>query len=240
MNSGTIEKGPYVLTELVTEAVPVVGDEPGQPCRVQEETYANTTRENRKLIDAEAEAIHMILNGIGDEIYSTVDVCATAREMWLSIERLQQEESINKQDVKTKLFWEFGKFTSRDGESIKSYYTTFYRMINEMQQQDLDTVSYHTLFGILKQHQNEVNEILLEKIARNANPLALVVATQHYPTDHYQAPKPHKTYAPSSRPTQSIRSHSPTRNKGKEIAKPVTPPSKLASEEEDDSEPKKA
>ncbi|GJT01394.1 hypothetical protein Tco_0822563 [Tanacetum coccineum] len=47
-----------------------------------------------------AKAIHMILNGIGDDIYSTVDACATAREMWLAIERLQQGESINKQDVK--------------------------------------------------------------------------------------------------------------------------------------------
>ncbi|GKB44695.1 hypothetical protein Tco_0889637 [Tanacetum coccineum] len=41
-------------------------------------------------------------------------------------------ESINKQDVKTKLFLEFSKFTSRNGESIESYYTTFYRMMNEM------------------------------------------------------------------------------------------------------------
>ncbi|GKB84285.1 hypothetical protein Tco_0956557 [Tanacetum coccineum] len=49
-------------------------------------------------------------------LLSLVDACSTAREMWLAIERLQQGESINKQDVKTKLFWEFGKFTSRDGE----------------------------------------------------------------------------------------------------------------------------
>ncbi|GJY74484.1 hypothetical protein Tco_0478915 [Tanacetum coccineum] len=40
------------------------------------------------------------------------------KEMWTAIERLQQGESLNVQDVKTNLFWEFGKFTSRDGESI--------------------------------------------------------------------------------------------------------------------------
>ncbi|GKC93142.1 retrovirus-related pol polyprotein from transposon TNT 1-94 [Tanacetum coccineum] len=34
-----------------------------------------------------------------------------------------QGESLNKQDVKTNLFWEFGKFISRDGESIESYYS---------------------------------------------------------------------------------------------------------------------
>nr|GEZ39912.1 Gag-Pol polyprotein [Tanacetum cinerariifolium] len=40
---------------------------------------------------------------------------------------------------------------------------------------DLDKESYHKLFDILKQYQNEVNEICAEKIAKNANPLALVV-----------------------------------------------------------------
>ncbi|GKE08525.1 hypothetical protein Tco_1412076 [Tanacetum coccineum] len=58
----SIEKGPYIITEIVTKVVPVVGDELGQPCKVQEETYANTNLENQKLIDPEAEAIHIILN----------------------------------------------------------------------------------------------------------------------------------------------------------------------------------
>ncbi|GJR65211.1 hypothetical protein Tco_0011276 [Tanacetum coccineum] len=75
---------------------------------------------------------HLILTGIGDEIYSTVDACQTAQEMWEAIERLQQGESLNIQDVKTNLFWEFGKFTSHDGETIESYYTRFYKMMNEM------------------------------------------------------------------------------------------------------------
>nr|GEV03943.1 hypothetical protein [Tanacetum cinerariifolium] len=93
-----------------------ISDNPGQPRVVREETYVNTTPENRKLLDAEAEAIHMILNGIGNDIYSTLDACHTAIELWLAIKRLQQRESINKQDVKINLFLEFGKSTSRDGE----------------------------------------------------------------------------------------------------------------------------
>ncbi|GJR47986.1 putative ribonuclease H-like domain-containing protein [Tanacetum coccineum] len=73
----------------------------------------------------------MILTRIRDEIYSTVDACNTAHEMWKAIERLQQGESLNIQDVKTNLFWEFGKFTSHDGESIESYYSRFYKLMNE-------------------------------------------------------------------------------------------------------------
>ncbi|GKC14146.1 hypothetical protein Tco_1010928 [Tanacetum coccineum] len=197
-----IMAGPYILTEIVHEAVLAIREQLAQPRRVEQETYCNTTPESRKLIDAEAEAIHMILNGIGDDIYSTVDTCSTTREMWLAIKCLQQVESISKQDVKTKLFWEFGKFTLRDGESIKSYYSRFYKRMNEM-------------------------------IARNANPLALIAATQHYPDTHYQAQENHKPYAPSSRQKPSTRSHAPTRNIGKEIAKLITPSSESASEEVD-------
>ncbi|GJT24903.1 hypothetical protein Tco_0894840 [Tanacetum coccineum] len=104
----------------------------GQPRVVREETYANTSPKNKKLIDFEAEAIHIILNGIGNNVYSIVDARPTNREMWLAIERLQQGEFVNIQDVKTKLFWKFGKFTSRDAESIESYYTRFYRILDEM------------------------------------------------------------------------------------------------------------
>ncbi|GJS50320.1 reverse transcriptase domain-containing protein, partial [Tanacetum coccineum] len=82
--------------------------------------------------ESEKEAIHLLLTGIGDEIYSTVDACKTTHEMWIAIERLQQSESLNIQDVKTNLFWEFGKFTSRDEESMESYYSRFFKMMNEM------------------------------------------------------------------------------------------------------------
>nr|GFB78396.1 hypothetical protein [Tanacetum cinerariifolium] len=46
------------------------------------------------------------------------------------------------------------------------------------QSQELKTVSYHELYDILKQHQNEVNEIKAERIAHVANPLVLVAQQQ--------------------------------------------------------------
>ncbi|GJR43091.1 retrovirus-related pol polyprotein from transposon TNT 1-94 [Tanacetum coccineum] len=172
-------------------------------------------------------------------------------------ERLQQGKSLNIQDVTTNLFWEFGKFTSRDGESIESYYSRIYKMMNEMirnnlqvttmqvnvqflqqlqlewsrfvkivkQTKELDTVSYHTLFDILKQYQNKVNEIHAERIAKSANPLALVAAAQQYPETYHQAPKSQRSYAPAPKQSFSTRSNASTRHKGKEIAKPVTSPS---------------
>nr|GEV44076.1 retrovirus-related Pol polyprotein from transposon TNT 1-94 [Tanacetum cinerariifolium] len=81
-------------------------------------TPTNMSPKNKAHFLAEKEAIHLILTRIRDDIYSTVDACQTAQEMWEAIERLQQGESLNIQDVKTNLFWEFRKFTSHDGESM--------------------------------------------------------------------------------------------------------------------------
>nr|GEW36991.1 hypothetical protein [Tanacetum cinerariifolium] len=53
------------------------------------------------------------------------------------------------------------------------------------QSQELKTVSYHKLYDILKQHQNEVNEIRAERIARTATPLALVAQQQPELEAHY-------------------------------------------------------
>ncbi|GKE91012.1 hypothetical protein Tco_1572107, partial [Tanacetum coccineum] len=93
------------------------------------------------------------------------------------------------------------------------------------QQHDLDTVSYHKLFDVLKQYQKEVNEICAERIAKNANPLALVATAQQYPDPYYQAPKPHRSLAQPLKQSSSTRSNITTKFKGKEIAKPITPPS---------------
>nr|GEU82786.1 hypothetical protein [Tanacetum cinerariifolium] len=129
------------------------------------------------------ESIHLLLTGIGDEIYSSVDTCKAAHEMWIAIERLQQGKSLNKQD-----------------------------------------------------YQNEVNEICAEKIVKNENPLTLVVAAQQYVDTYYQALKSHKSYVPPSKQSSFTRSYVSTRHKGKEIAKPIAPPSELASKKDNDLE----
>ncbi|GKA69889.1 hypothetical protein Tco_0775953 [Tanacetum coccineum] len=122
--------GPYMPTNVLIAAVEAAENILPVAAHEEVETIHNMTAENKLYYQAEKEAIFLILTGIGDEIYSTVDACSTAKEMWTAIERLQQGESLNVQDVKTNLFWEFGKFTSRDGESMESYYSRFYKLMN--------------------------------------------------------------------------------------------------------------
>ncbi|GJX69661.1 retrovirus-related pol polyprotein from transposon TNT 1-94 [Tanacetum coccineum] len=114
---------------------------------------------------AKKEAIFMLLTGIGDEIYLTVDACQTANEMWIAIERLQQA----------------------------------------------------TLARMVKQR-------------------LLVATAQTHQDPYYQTSKSHKSYTPTSKASLPTRSHATTRHKGKEIAKPITPLSESASDEDSDPE----
>ncbi|GKA44400.1 ribonuclease H-like domain-containing protein [Tanacetum coccineum] len=192
MAAGSRDRPPMLLTTVTIPVVPATNDTPAVPERTAVETLLTMSPENKAHYESKKEAIHLLLTGIGDEIYSTF------------LQQLQPE-------------W------SRFGTIVKK-------------QHYLDTVSYHKLFDVLKQYQKEVNEIRAERIAKNANPLALVAAASQYPDPYYQAPKSHKLYALTSKQSSSTRSNASTKFKGKEIAKPITPPSESASEEDNDLE----
>nr|GEW81071.1 hypothetical protein [Tanacetum cinerariifolium] len=138
-----ILSGPYKPTTVVVHAIEATDDSLAVLEHTTIEMPMNMSPKNKALFLVEKEAIHLILTGIGDDIYSTVDACQTAQEMWEAIERLQQGEFLNIQDLQP----EWSRFVT----IVK-------------QQHKLDEVSYHKLFDILKQYQNEVNELRAEKL----------------------------------------------------------------------------
>nr|GEX46712.1 retrovirus-related Pol polyprotein from transposon TNT 1-94 [Tanacetum cinerariifolium] len=153
-----ILSSPDKPTTVLVQVVDATDDSPAILEHTTVETPMNMSLENKAHFESKKEAIHLILTGIGDEIYSTVDRAKQLRKC--------------------------GKLSK----------------------------------------------------ARNANPLALVATAQANQDPYYQTSKSHKSYAPSSKPSILTRSHTTTRRKGKEIAKPITPPSKTASEEDSDPE----
>ncbi|GJT96473.1 hypothetical protein Tco_1091991 [Tanacetum coccineum] len=189
------------------------------------ENYKNVSQDIQDQLNAEAEAVQIILIGIDNDIYSTVDACLNACEMWKAIERLKQGESINVQDLETNLYWEFGKFTSRDGESLESYYSRLYKIMNGLVINQCDVTNHQVNVQFLLQLQpewqrfmtlNEVNEIRAERLARTANPLALVA--QQQPFYH---PQNHPTHYTNNSLTKS--QQAATRNRRKAIVNPSTP-----------------
>ncbi|GJS02169.1 retrovirus-related pol polyprotein from transposon TNT 1-94 [Tanacetum coccineum] len=181
--SKCILQGSYTPFTITILAVPAIDNTPAVPERTAVETILNMSPKNKAHYESEKEAIHLLLTGIGDEIYLTFDACKTAHKMWIAIERLQQVSST--------------------------------RMVK---------------------YQKEVNEIHVERIAKNANPLALVASAQPHPDPYYQALKSHKSYASQPKASPPTRSHATTRHKGKKTTKPITPPSESASEEDSDPE----
>ncbi|GJT05414.1 hypothetical protein Tco_0839876 [Tanacetum coccineum] len=172
----SILSGPYVPSTVLVQAVAATECNPAIQQHTTIETVLNMTPENKEHLLSEKEAIFLLLTGIGDDIYSTVDACKTANEIWIAIERLQQ--------------------------------------------------------AVSKQYQNEVNDIRAKRIAKSANPLALLAAAQPYSDNYYQAPKPQRSNATSS----STRPSASTRHKSKEITKPITPQYESMSKEDSDHE----
>ncbi|GJT39720.1 retrovirus-related pol polyprotein from transposon TNT 1-94 [Tanacetum coccineum] len=132
------------------------------------ENYKNVLEDIRNLLNVEAKDVHIILTRIDNDIYFTFDACSNAMEI---------------------------KFTSRDGESLESYYSRFYKIMNELVKNKCEVTNHQVNVQILLQlqpewqrfltlvkqsqelkivsyhklqNQNEVNEIRVKRLARKA------------------------------------------------------------------------
>ncbi|GJR50903.1 hypothetical protein Tco_1401424 [Tanacetum coccineum] len=173
----SIMNGPYVRL-----MIPKPGD-PGHEIPVaktfHEQTNDELTEKEVKQMEADNQAIQIILMGLPEDIYAAVDSCKTAQEIW---------------------------FTSTDGESIESYYHRFSKLMNDFkrnkhflekiannlkflnnlqpewrrhvtivhQTKDLHELDYTQLYEFLKYNHARVNELRAERLAKTYDPLALM------------------------------------------------------------------
>nr|GEU52135.1 putative reverse transcriptase domain-containing protein [Tanacetum cinerariifolium] len=63
------------------------------------ENYKNVSQDIRDQLNTKAEAVQIILTGIDNNIYSTVDACPNTCEIWKAIERSQQTATRNREKV---------------------------------------------------------------------------------------------------------------------------------------------
>ncbi|GKB67346.1 hypothetical protein Tco_0928758 [Tanacetum coccineum] len=131
MAAGSKDRPPMLATGRYAHKAATKTD-PDVPEHTIQETYENKSPKIHACIDAQAETIHMILS-----------------------------ESLNKQDVKTDIFWVFGKLTSRDEESIESYYSRFYKMMNEMVRNQLEVATMQVNVQFLQQLQPEWSRFVM-------------------------------------------------------------------------------
>ncbi|GJS23447.1 uncharacterized mitochondrial protein-like protein [Tanacetum coccineum] len=184
-----LQNPPYTY-QWAEKTVPVAEGSSETTTERYMENYKNVSQDIRDQLNAEAEAVQIILTGIDNENNSTVDALSNACEIWKPL----------KVNVQFLL-------------QLQPEWQRFVTLVK--QSQELKTVSYHKLYDILKQHQNEVNEIRAERLARTANPLALVA--QQQPVYHHQNHPTQNTQYSSTRSQQS------TRNRGKAIVTSSAP-----------------
>nr|GEX45592.1 hypothetical protein [Tanacetum cinerariifolium] len=98
-----------VSGESLIHDVEATDDSPVVSEHTTVETPTNLSPENKAHFLAKKEVIHLILTGIGDDTYSTVDACQTAQKMWEAIERLQQVNvAAARENVGSKVVQQFG------------------------------------------------------------------------------------------------------------------------------------
>nr|GEW00876.1 hypothetical protein [Tanacetum cinerariifolium] len=126
----SIINGPYVR-----RMIPELGDT-NREIPVNETFHVQIddelTKKEPKQIEADDQAIQTILLGLPEDIYAAVDSCETAQEIWLRVQQMMKGSDIGIQEKKAKLFNEWERFTSTEGESIESYYHLFLKMMNDL------------------------------------------------------------------------------------------------------------
>nr|GEV46004.1 putative ribonuclease H-like domain-containing protein [Tanacetum cinerariifolium] len=168
IEAGGKDRPPMLALDKV---VPVFEGSPETTTVRYMETYKNVSQDKHDQLNAKVEAVQIILTWIDNDIYSIVDACPNACEMWKAIER-------------------------------------FYKMMNELIKNRCDVTNHQVNVQFLLQLQPEWQRA--ERIARTANPLALVA--QQQPIYHPQHHLTHYTQNSSTRSQQAA-----TRNRGKVI-----------------------
>ncbi|GKE72971.1 hypothetical protein Tco_1535012 [Tanacetum coccineum] len=124
------------------------------------ENYKNVSQDIRDQLNDKAEAVQIILTGIYNDIYSTVET--RFYKMMNALVRNQCDVTKHQVNVQFLL-------------QLQTEWQRFVTLVKQSKQ--LKNVSYHKLYGILKKHQNKVNEIRAERLARTANPLSTCCST---------------------------------------------------------------
>nr|GEV23803.1 hypothetical protein [Tanacetum cinerariifolium] len=113
---------------------------------------------------------------------------------------MMKGSDIGIQEKKAKLFNEWERFTSTDGESIESYYHRFLKLINDVKRNKHfpeKIANYTQLYDFLKYNQNEVDDLRAKRLAKTQDPLALMATSNNpytFPVLHQDQPSFNQNY----------------------------------------------
>nr|GFC01144.1 hypothetical protein [Tanacetum cinerariifolium] len=86
------------------------------------ENYKNVSQDIRDQLNAKAEAVQIILTGIDNDIYSTVDACPNTCEMWKAIERLKQVLTTTTTRMAKQAVWKDDTNDEPEDQELEAHY----------------------------------------------------------------------------------------------------------------------
>ncbi|GKD07549.1 hypothetical protein Tco_1187234 [Tanacetum coccineum] len=113
----SIENGPLVYLTV---------EEDG---KIRDKKYAELTEQEKLQDDCDVQATNIVLQGLPPDVYSLVNHCKAAKDIWDRVKLLMQGTELSYQERECKLYNEFDKFTSIKGESLYEYYLRFAQLI---------------------------------------------------------------------------------------------------------------
>ncbi|GKD89994.1 hypothetical protein Tco_1365501 [Tanacetum coccineum] len=147
---------------------------PHVPPFERDQVEADLTGDDKKHFEADIDAMNVILLGILNDIYNSIDACKTAQDLCQRVQRLIQGTDLSKQELTLRLLHEFDKFKGMHAESTKNPHE----------------VDYDQLYDYLKQNENNVNASRAKRAVRTHDLLALI-------TNHYFVPSSSAYYVTS-------------------------------------------
>nr|GEV40213.1 hypothetical protein [Tanacetum cinerariifolium] len=136
-----------------------------------------------KQFEADDQAIQIILRGLLEDIYATVDSCNNAKEIWFAFVEWESIESYNHSFSKLMIDLDINQLTPKNIacnlkflNNIQSEWKRYVTLVHQTKK--LHDVDYNQLYDYLKQNLNEINEVRAEQLARTHDSLGFIANTQ--------------------------------------------------------------
>ncbi|GJS98732.1 hypothetical protein Tco_0819902 [Tanacetum coccineum] len=100
--------------------------------KIRDKKYVKLTKQEKLQDDCDVLATNIVLQGLPPDVYSLVNHCKAAKDIWDRVKLRMQGTKLSYQERECKLYNEFDKFTSIKGESLYEYYLRFSKLINDM------------------------------------------------------------------------------------------------------------
>ncbi|GJS70833.1 retrovirus-related pol polyprotein from transposon TNT 1-94 [Tanacetum coccineum] len=130
------EHGKLLVDSVLNKPFPfriiIVPEDETTSTMIRERTYTDLIDEEKLHESIDINATNIVLKGLPQYIYNSVNHNEHAKQIWDRVKLLIQGSELSLQERESKLYDEFNTFTSTHGESIHSYYLRFLKLINDM------------------------------------------------------------------------------------------------------------